>query len=486
MELQKFFEPGKLPKIVVLGDLMLDRYIFGSVSRISPEAPVPVLKHGSCKEVIGGSGNVAANIVAMGATVSLISLTGDDQNRDVVLNLCHEFDVQTANLVKSTTRQTTIKTRYLSGNQQILRLDDEDASIMTEAEHSAVIHNLSEALENADCLVLSDYDKGMFKGDIAPQAIKLATAMNIPVIVDPKGHDYKKYHGATLITPNLKELQEAVSRTVYTDKEVVEACRELIAKFDLDFLCATRSENGMSIVSESEEKHIPTYAKEVFDVSGAGDTVVATLSVGLARGLERDSSAYIANVAAGLAVSKQGTARISKQEIQTELEQRKVLSIADRTILTWDEVKTLSAGWRKEGHIVGMTNGCFDILHVGHVTSLNKARQQCDKLILALNSDASVSRLKGDSRPINGAEDRAGTLAGLSAVDAIVVFDEDTPLNLIKHLLPDRLFKGADYAVEDVVGGKEVIENGGEVVLIEFVEGRSTTKTIEKMTNSGS
>ena len=232
MELQKFFEPGKLPKIVVLGDLMLDRYIFGSVSRISPEAPVPVLKHGSCKEVIGGSGNVAANIVAMGATVSLISLTGDDQNRDVVLNLCHEFDVQTANLVKSTTRQTTIKTRYLSGNQQILRLDDEDASIMTEAEHSAVIHNLSEALENADCLVLSDYDKGMFKGDIAPQAIKLATAMNIPVIVDPKGHDYKKYHGATLITPNLKELQEAVSRTVYTDKEVVEACRELIAKFD--------------------------------------------------------------------------------------------------------------------------------------------------------------------------------------------------------------------------------------------------------------
>lgn len=461
---------------------MLDRYVSGSVTRLSPEAPVPVLNRASVKEVLGGSGNVAGNIVSMGGLARLISLTGQDDTGKKILSLCDTLGIDADSVLLSETAMTTVKTRFLSGAQQILRLDDEDLFPLTEAESSVLLTNLRIALADADCLVLSDYNKGVFKGTLAKSAIQVAQRLGRPVIVDPKGQDYEKYRGATLLTPNLKELCEAAGRALETDADIVSAARELLEKYQFECICATRSENGMSIVTRNHETHIKTYAREVFDVSGAGDTVIAAFAIGLARGMDPDETAYIANIAASLAVSKLGTVRISTAEILGEMQDRNLLDAPNKVILSAEEMQQVCKDWKALGLTVGLTNGCFDILHIGHVTSLNKARQHCDKLIIALNSDTSVGRLKGKGRPVHDVDARAGVLAGLRAVDAIVVFEEDTPLRVIQALMPDKLFKGKDYTIETVIGAQEVIDQGGEVILIDFVAGHSTSNLIQAMT----
>jgi len=483
MNLHHFFETDRPANIVVVGDVMLDRYIHGRISRISPEAPVPVFHRSHHTETIGGAGNVAANVVTLGGNASLVALTGEDATRQDLLALCDAYHIDSSRLLSSYERCTICKTRFVSASQQVLRFDEENVMPMTALEHEELFMTIQAEIENADAVVISDYGKGLFLGSFSQDVIKLCHARNIPVIADPKGSDYKKYAGATVITPNLKELSEAVGRSLEADEEVELAARQLISEFNLDYVLATRSEKGMSVVTKDETTHIPTFAREVFDVSGAGDTVVAATALGLARGLTKVEAAFVANAAAGVAVTKRGTSRISAAEVRTELQRNTAGGSSNTPVLSLAEAKNVVEHWHAEGATVGFTNGCFDILHFGHTSILQRARAECDKLIVAINSDESVSRLKGPTRPVNAVEDRAAVLAALRSVDAVIVFDEDTPFETISALVPDVLFKGADYTEDAVVGGDIVKQNGGRVVLLGLEEGRSTTAVIKKVSS---
>lgn len=468
-------------RILVVGDLILDKYIFGSVSRISPEAPVPVVLKSHEKRVLGGAGNVAANVVSLGGSATLVGLTGDDQNQEDFRELCEDVGIDKSGIVTSNRICTISKTRFVSSGNQIIRFDEEEVEALCDESQAEMLARIGSLLPSCQAVVLSDYNKGVFRSGLSLEIIALARAAGKPVIVDPKGSDYSRYAGATTLTPNLKELSEAVGRDVVTDDEVVEAARELIRDHDLDYLIATRSERGISVVEKTSVQHIPTRAREVFDVSGAGDTVIASFALAVAVGLNPQDAAQVANAAAAVAVSKRGTAQVHIEEVRTEMMRQGTFSRTHGAVLDWTEARSAVEHWQSEGLKVGFTNGCFDILHFGHVSALARARRSCDRLVIGLNMDESVRRLKGPDRPINDQHDRSAVLVELRSVDAVVMFREETPLELITKLQPDIIFKGADYTIENVVGREVVEGRGGKVVLLDLEDGRSTTGVVEKI-----
>ena len=467
--------------VLCIGDAMLDRFVYGSVDRISPEAPIPVLCTEREDAMLGGAGNVVRNLVALGAHPAFVAVVGDDEaGREVgrLLGEHHEIDPC---LVIEPGRQTTIKTRFFASSQQLLRADCETRAPLAQFSRDQVLARAEHLIERAGVVVLSDYGKGVLAPPVVSELISRAKAMGKKVIVDPKGTDYTRYRGASLLTPNRKELHEATGMAVDTDAAVVVAARRLIETCGVEAVLVTRSQDGMTLVpAKGEVHHLPAEAREVFDVSGAGDTVVATLAAAVASGATLLDAARIANVAAGIVVGKVGTAVAYATEVVAALHHDEIMTaetkVADRVTAA-----DMLERWRRKGMKVGFTNGCFDLLHPGHVSLLNQAKGQCDRLVVGLNSDASVGRLKGPTRPVQSESARAAVLASLAAVDLVVIFGEDTPLELIRALKPDVLVKGADYTVDTVVGAADVQSWGGRVVLADLVAGQSTTNTIKKM-----
>ncbi len=478
MDIKYIVEKFKTAKILCIGDIMLDRFVYGDVERISPEAPVPILKVYDEKKMPGGVGNVVRNIKALGGMAQIISIVGDDSYGNILQNLLKASADLT--LIKSKKVPTIVKTRYIGLNQQLLRVDEEPADIISPEIKGKVLKNIEAKSSSCNLIVLSDYGKGIVEKDV----VRKIMGSGIPVIVDPKKKDFSFYSGAYLITPNKKELKEASEMPVENDEQIIQACKSLILKHNIQNILATRGAEGMTLVerkneNEFEVTRLHNIAKEVYDVSGAGDTVVAVMALGLSCGQSLKDSAEIANIAGGIVVGKAGTAVVYPEEIIAQT-QNKNKNTANK-IVDIKALKTLIEDWKSKNLTVGFTNGCFDILHKGHIFLINQAAEYCDKLILGLNDDPSIKRLKGNARPVNEQEARAEVVAGLQNIDAVIFFSEDTPLNLIKQIMPDVLIKGADYKIENVVGAKEVIASGGKVVLADLKDGFSTTKTIAKL-----
>ena len=470
-------------RVFCLGDVMLDTFVHGDVDRISPEAPIPVLRVTGETRMLGGAGNVVRNLAALGAKTRFLTVVGDDAAGDEVRVLVENEPGVDGDLRTVAGRPTTIKTRFVSGTQQILRTDRETARQTDDNLQDQLAAAAEAAAQDHKVLVLSDYGKGVLSDATLARVISSASAAGALVIVDPKGSDYSRYRGAGILTPNLKELATATRLPVGTDEQVIAAARGLVNDLGLTAVLVTRSRDGMTLVpAEGDILHLAAEAREVFDVSGAGDTVVATLAACLAAGATLDRAAALANMAAGIVVAKVGTAVAYAGDLVAELHHQD-LSDAEAKVSPLEQLLDRVAGWRRRGLTVGFTNGCFDLLHPGHISLLRQARGQCDRLIVGLNSDASVKRLKGEERPVQGEAARATVLASLASVDAVVLFSEDTPLTLIEALLPDVLVKGADYTIDQVVG-REVVENaGGRVHLAQLEAGHSTTATIARLSN---
>lgn len=460
-------------KVLVLGDLMLDRYWHGDTSRISPEAPVPVVLVGSAEERAGGAGNVALNISSLGAKANLLGLTGNDEACDSLEDLLQTAGIE-CHFQRLDSKPTVTKLRVLSRHQQLIRLDFEDG--FSTDDQVGLVEQYQQQLVGMGAVVLSDYGKGTLTN--IQQFIQPAIAAGIPVLVDPKGSDFEKYRGATLITPNMSEF-EAVVGPAKTDDELVTKGMALIKEYDLTALLVTRSERGMTLLQRDKEPfHLPTRAREVYDVTGAGDTVISTLATSLAAGKSLQEATVISNLAAGVVVSKVGTATTSVKELQAAIRAEQYV---ERGIMTEEQLVQMVKEAQAHGEKVVMTNGCFDILHPGHVTYLLQAKKLGDRLIIAVNDDPSVKRLKGPTRPINTCDRRMSVLAALECVDWVVSFSEDTPERLICNITPDILVKGGDYKVEDIAGGQCVIDHGGEVTVLEYVDGHSTTDIIQNI-----
>lgn len=466
-------------RVAVIGDVMVDRYITGSVSRISPEAPVPVLLHGNVRIVAGGAANVAANAAGLGATVSLVGYVGADIEAAELRTVLAEYpSIHLNHLVVDDTRPTVTKTRVMSGRQQIVRIDAESPGAPGPKAEAALIAAGKAAIAEADIVVLSDYAKGVLSDWVITALITEARARNVPVIVDPKRRTFDVYRGATLVTPNRKELFEATGLNDDTDEEAVRAAAAAGLQFDGDVL-VTRAEKGMTLWRRNGAvTHVPTEAREVFDVSGAGDTVVAALAVALATGQPLESSVVMANAAAAIAVSKLGTAVVTRAELTAALDRTSHAEDHAGALVSREDAARIVARWQARGSRVVFTNGCFDLLHPGHIALIEAAAKEGDRLIVALNTDASVKRLKGPSRPLQDEQARARVMGALRAVDLVVLFDEDTPLEAIKALQPDVLVKGADYREDQVVGGDFVKARGGKVVLANLIAGRSTSALV--------
>ena len=455
--------------VLVVGDVILDKYFFGSVSRISPEAPVPVVKVSNETLTLGGAGNVASNIVHLGAEVDVVGWCGRDDNANTLRS---EFDSQKINYTLIDRPYPTVtKLRVIGDKQQICRLDFEEIKMLEGRCFDHVKEAVNQKISSADAVIISDYGKGMASFGICAHVVKKAQEAGVPVIVDPKGDKWQKYAGATMITPNVKELAEVYGEPVKnTDEAVEKAAKSVLARFNVKYLIVTRSEKGMSVISKDGIVHFPTEAREVYDVSGAGDTVVATLASALGRKDSLNDAAILANRAAGIVVSKMGTAPVNIAELTAG-------SLSRKGLVSLEEMKNIRGDLEKKNKKLVFTNGCFDILHKGHLTYLRRAREMGDALIVGLNADSSVRKLKGESRPVNSEEDRAFMLSSLEFVDYVVIFDEDTPHNLIKELRPDLLIKGGDYKPEEVVGR----EFAGQTVILDFVDGYSTTKIIDNL-----
>jgi len=461
-------------RVMVVGDLMLDRYWYGDTSRISPEAPVPVVHVGNNEERVGGAGNVALNIAQLGAQATVMGLTGDDEQAGILQGLLESAGVH-CQFEKLMGYSTITKLRVLSRHQQLLRMDFEDG--FCGYDPSGIMQRFKAHLNNCDVVVFSDYGKGSLAS--VQEMIQLARAQNKAVIVDPKGTDFTKYRSANLITPNMHEF-EAVAGICANDDEIQRRGEKLRASLNLESLLITRSEKGMTLVAEKQSAYtIPTRAKEVFDVTGAGDTVVAVLAAAYAAGNHswREAMA-IANLAAGIVVGKLGTATVSVSELQQALAEHAPTTTG---VVSAAELVELVVSAKLRNETVVMTNGCFDILHQGHVTYLQQAKALGDRLIVAVNSDDSVRQLKGNGRPFNEMASRMGVLSALACVDWVVAFNEETPQQLICRVLPDILVKGGDYQVHQIAGADCVLENGGTVKTLSFVEGYSTTNTIKRM-----
>ncbi|GAB4362184.1 MAG: bifunctional D-glycero-beta-D-manno-heptose-7-phosphate kinase/D-glycero-beta-D-manno-heptose 1-phosphate adenylyltransferase HldE [Gammaproteobacteria bacterium] len=459
--------------VLIVGDVMLDRYWHGPTSRISPEAPVPVVQVHESEDRPGGAGNVALNVAALGGAATLVALVGEDEAGGRLEQIMETMGV-TSRLIRRAGTPTITKLRVISRHQQLIRIDFEDS--FSAADCAPLAQVFAECLPGAGAVVVSDYGKGTVRD--AGEIISSARAAGIPVLVDPKGDDFSRYRGATLITPNLSEF-EAVVGKCDDEADIVEKGLRLIEEIDLDALLVTRGEHGMSLLQKGKEPlHLPTQAREVFDVTGAGDTVISVLAAALAAGQGLEQATALSNLAAGIVVGKLGTATVSVPELTRAIHQ---LDESEAALVTEEELLQRVEVARAHGERIVMTNGCFDILHAGHVAYLNEARRLGDRLIVAVNDDDSVKRLKGDSRPVNHLRERMEVLAGLGSVDWVVPFSEDTPERLICSIVPDVLVKGGDYRPEQIAGYECVKQNGGEVVVLAFREGCSTTRIIESI-----
>jgi D-beta-D-heptose 7-phosphate kinase / D-beta-D-heptose 1-phosphate adenosyltransferase len=465
-------------RLLVLGDVMLDKYIWGEVGRISPEAPVPVVRATHQSEQPGGAANVAMNLARLGAKVSLIGFTGGDADEQLLADSLRPNGIDPA-FVSCEGFPTITKTRIVGGRQQMLRLDSERLSARPEAEHDRLLARVQEELPRCHAVVLSDYAKGVLAPTLCQAVIAQARKQGIPVLVDPKTADFSRYRGATTICPNLHELSVASREDVGNLEAMLTAGERMVGEFDLEYLTATLSEKGIAVIRPGNRFVAPAVARQVFDVSGAGDTVISVLALCLASGLAIEPAVQLANIAAGIVVGKVGTVPVEKHELLAALAPDIALHAEDK-VLTRDELVRRVAVWRASGERVVFTNGCFDLLHVGHITVLEQSRRLGDRLIVAINSDASVSCLKGPSRPVVEENARARVLAALAAVDAVVIFNEATPLELIVASRPDVIVKGGDYNEDTVVGAREVKSWGGKVAIVPIVEGHSTTRLIQR------
>jgi len=458
-------------QVLVVGDVMLDRYWHGPTSRISPEAPVPVVKVEHSEERPGGAANVALNVAALGAGSVLLGLVGQDEAAEALERSLQSVGVR-FECVRVADFPTITKLRILSRNQQLLRLDFEEG--FQSVDPAPLLERIRAALPRAGVMVLSDYAKGALAS--VQEMIALAREAGVPVLVDPKGTDFERYRGATLLTPNMSEF-EAVVGKVRSEEELVQRGLALVERFDLQALLVTRSEHGMTLIRPGQEElHLPTQAQEVYDVTGAGDTVIGTLASALAAGTSLEDACALANSAAGIVVGKLGTSTVSPVELATAVYAEQESGFG---VLGEHQLKVAVEAARRRGEKIVMTNGCFDILHAGHVAYLQQARKLGDRLIVAVNDDDSVRRLKGQGRPVNPVERRMAVLAGLGAVDWVVPFSEDTPRRVIAEILPDLLVKGGDYLPEQIAGYDEVTANGGQVLVLNFEDGCSTSAIIK-------
>ncbi len=470
-------------RVLCVGDVMLDRFIYGETKRISPEASVPILRITREASELGGAGNVVRNVAALGGACAFVSVIGDDRAGTEITRHFGRLPQVEPYVRVSSERETTVKTRFVSDDNghNLLRADRETTAALAPKDAVDLKQNAVAQVAEVDAVILSDYAKGTLTGDIAAAVIAAARKVGKPVIVDPKGSDYSRYAGANVITPNRNELADATNMPVDDDAGVIAAARAICDRTSVDAVLVTRSKRGMTLVASNGAVYdFAAEAREVADVTGAGDTVVATLALALAAGAALPVAARLANIAAGIVVGRRGTAVVTAQDISASL-LRTGLSDAEQKVANRESAAARAEDWRNQGLKVGFTNGCFDLLHPGHISLLRQARAACDRLIVGLNSDASVRRLKGDTRPIQSEAARAAVMASLSDIDLVVIFGEDTPLSLIEAVKPDVLVKGADYVRENVVGGDFVESYGGKVVLADVVPSYSTTATVAAM-----
>lgn len=457
--------------VLVIGDLMLDRYWHGGSSRISPEAPVQVVNVGQIEERPGGAGNVALNIASLSAATTLIGIIGDDEAGVVLQQKLSGANVH-CDFETLSDAPTITKLRVISQRQQLIRLDFEEH--FNGRGIDGLAHRMSQHIQSVGAVILSDYNKGTL--DDIQSLIKIANQHKVPVLVDPKGDDFSRYQGATIITPNLKEFEAIVGHCA-DEQELVAKGQQLLQDYQWQALLITRGEHGMTLLRKGQpELHLPAIAREVFDVTGAGDTVIATLATAIASGSSFEEAVSLANTAAGIVVVKLGTATVSTHELRRKLRTNEGNNSG---VMNPQQLAVVVEEAKAHGENIVMTNGCFDILHAGHVSYLQQAKALGQRLIVAVNSDDSVKQLKGHGRPINPCDRRMTVLAALGSVDWVVEFTEETPRNLITQIMPDILVKGGDYQVEQIAGAKEVLANGGEVKILQFVDGVSTTKIIE-------
>ena len=468
-------------RVLCIGDVMLDRFVYGAVDRVSPEAPIPVLRIEREAQMLGGAGNVVRNIAALGGRATLVAVVGDDDAGRDIARLIGEQDGIDASLVTVGGRATTVKLRYVAGNQQLLRADHEQIGALDREATERLIAAIEGEIGDADIVVLSDYAKGVLSNEVIERTLRAAERAHVRVVADPKSVDFKRYNLVNVLTPNAKELAAATGMAVGDDASTEAAAWRALEIANADAILVTRSERGMTIVHKGiGAQHFPAEAREVFDVSGAGDTVLAVFALVLGSGADLVDSVALANVAAGIVVGKAGTAVVRPDELAQALHAAD-LKGPEAKIKTVDSALDAVARWRTRGLKIGFTNGCFDLIHIGHVSLLAQARAACDRLVVGLNTDASVKRLKGPSRPVNSEMARAIVLAALETVDLVVLFDEETPIKLIEALRPDALIKGADYTVEQVVGAPFVQSYGGKIVLAALTPGQSTSGTIARM-----
>jgi D-beta-D-heptose 7-phosphate kinase/D-beta-D-heptose 1-phosphate adenosyltransferase len=464
--------------VLVLGDVLLDRFIEGKVSRTSPEAPVAVLRYGGAHASLGGAGNVAANLLAFGAAATLVGLVGSDEAAAEIAALCRAFPRLRDGLIADPSRPTTVKTRYLAGWQQLLRVDSEDPRPAAEDLRRRLVGAVRAALPQSGAVILSDYAKGVLDETTVAAVIAAARTAGVPVVIDPKKVDPVAFAGATLITPNAEEMAQIAGIAIDSDEAAAAACRRVLERIGLDAVLVTRGEAGMTLLERgaAEPLHVRAAALRVYDVTGAGDTVVATVGAALAAGQPLRDAVRLANLAASIVVAKPGTAIAHPHELRRAIGSTDGSSVVDRR----DAVEQVRV-WKEGGLFVGFTNGCFDLLHRGHLYSLEQAARRCDRLVVGVNSDASTRRLKGAGRPVQDEATRAAVLAALRPVALVVVFDEDTPQSLIAALQPGVLFKGADYEGKEVVGQDIVEAAGGRVELLPLLPGHSTTRTVDAL-----
>lgn len=491
--------------VLVAGDIMLDRFVYGHVDRISPESPVPILTIDRENIMLGGAGNTLSNLIHLKCRGKILSIVGDDEAGRQVCDKAEHYGIDTTGLLTLTDRPTIVKTRFLAGHQQLLRTDFERVREISNETEQDLLRAADKILPTVNALILSDYGKGLLTPSLIKGLIDRAKKYRIPVLVDPKGADYSKYAGADVVTPNRKELSLATGgRTVDDDEQVTQAAEDIIKRCKIKTVVATRSRDGMSVIGKDGAVHIRSATDiEVFDVSGAGDTVIATIAACLAAGADIVQAAALANLAGSIVVSKVGTAPIRAEELIEALENIDMhgqdlasfsarASVQDRTreapvARTWEEAKENIERWKARGLSVGFTNGCFDIIHPGHVKYLNAARHRCDRLVVALNVDSSVKFLKGEGRPVHDEQSRAAVLAALGSVDLVVLFgakekgQDNTATALINVLQPDLYFKGGDYTADQIPEAPAVIAYGGQVEVLDIAEGHSTTASIKKI-----
>lgn len=481
-DLLRHLERFEGTRVLVVGDIMLDRFMYGSVDRISPEAPIPVFTQQREERMLGGAGNVVRNLLSLGAEATFIAVIGDDAVGNQLAALVGAEKKLLPYLIPERGRISPKKTRYVAGSQQLLRSDHESNHDIRDETAAKLLDAAISELPRHQALILSDYGKGTLSVSVCQALIAAARAAGVPVFVDPKRRDVTAYQGATVLSPNAKELAIAVGSDKFSGSEALISAAQMLANVhQFGYVLATRGEQGMTLVdAEGLLVHIDAEAHEVYDVSGAGDTVIATLALSYAAGATMVEAAQLANLAAGVVVGRLGTATVYRTDITSALYAHRAVAL-QKKILPLAHAEAVVENWKREGLSVGFTNGCFDIMHAGHISLLVDAASRCDRLIVGLNTDASVRGLKGPSRPVNAEFDRANVLAALSMVDAVVLFDEETPLHLIRRFQPDVLMKGADYTKEQVVGWELVESYGGRVELIPLKQGYSTTGLIQKM-----